>query len=114
MAVLETSDKAAIVARVERIIGRSDKHTLIEQLVDDSAEQVLLYTHRQSVPNELFKSVGDLAVIAYNRLGTEGDYKRSEGGESYEFETMPDSIYKVLKGFRLARVCGYAHEAEQD
>lgn len=108
--VLESSDKADIVERVERLIGRTDVTDLIEQLVDDSAEQVLLYTHRTEVPYALFKCVGDLAVVAWNRLGTEGDSKRSEGGESYDFEAMPQSIYKVLKGYRLARVGGSTHE----
>lgn len=110
--VLESTDMAEIVERVERIIGRTDKTDLIEQLVDDSANQVLLYTNRTVVPYALFKCVGDLAVVAFNRLGTEGDIKRTEGGESYEFEAMPKSIYTVLNNYRLARVCGNAYEGE--
>lgn len=112
MAVLDASDKAEIVTRVELLIDRTDKRALVEQLVDDAANQVLLYTHRKSIPYELYKSVGDLAIVAWNRLGTQGDIKRTEGGESYEFEAMPKEIYSVMNRFRLARVNGHAFEAE--
>ena len=53
----------------------------------------------------------DLALIAYNRRGTEGEKSRSEGGESYSFDDAPKQIYDILNRYRLARVGGKAYEA---
>ncbi len=53
-----------------------------------------------------------LAVIALNRLGTEGETGRSEGGESYSFDNAPRQIYDVLNCFRLARVGGRTYETK--
>ena len=60
----------------------------------------------------LEKAVRDLAVIALNRLGTEGETGRSEGGESYSFDNAPRQIYDVLNRFRLARVGGRTYETK--
>ena len=54
----------------------------------------------------------DLAVIALNRLGTEGETGRSEGGEAYSFDNAPRQIYDVLNRFRLARVGGRTYETK--
>lgn len=112
MAVLDERDLQGIADRVELRIGRTDKRELIEQLVEDAAEEALIETNRSSLPYGLFKPVGDLAIVYFNRLGTEGDIKRTEGGESYEFEVKPKAIYDAFARFRLARVGGNAFEDE--
>ena len=56
----------------------------------------------------------DLAVIAINRMGTEGESSRTGSGESYNFDNAPKQIYDVLNRYRLARVGGVTYEAEKE
>ena len=100
--------------RLRILTGRDDADELFEQLLTDAETTALAYMHRKALPEALVTSVGDAALVAYNRLGTEGESGRSEGGESYSFIELPDRFYKQWKSYRLARVGGYAHEAEQD
>ena len=102
--------KQAIVQRLQVYLPDEGDVSLLNQLVDDAIEQVLSYTCRKTLPDELIKTVGDLALIAYNRRGTEGENSRSEGGESYKFNDEPKEIYGILNRYRLARVGGKAHE----
>ena len=60
--------------------------------------------------SQLDFAVRDLAVICYNRLGTEGEHSRNEAGESYNFEDAPKSVYDILNRYRLARVGGKTYE----
>lgn len=110
-----TNDQCeTILSRLQVVVGTTDDDTLLTQLIYDAAEWVEAYTSRTSVPQGLLRSVGDLALIAYNRRGTEGDASRSEGGESYSFETAPRNVYDILNRYRLAKVGGAYHEAETD
>lgn len=97
--------------KLKKLTGESDD-ALLSLLLEDAESFVLGYTNRTSVPDKLYKTVRDLAVIAYNRRGTEGESGRSEAGESYSFEDVPKSIYNNLDMYRLARCGGHAHEAK--
>ena len=104
------------MSEVEKLItltGESDK-TLLSLLLDESKDFVLAYTNRTKLIDPLKKPVRDLAVIAYNRRGTEGENSRSGGGESYSFDNAPKQIYDVLNRYRLARVEGVIHEAKTE
>lgn len=111
---LITEQKEKILNRLQKLLPEVSDSDLLNQLVDDAADQLLAFTHRTEIPDGLLKAVGDLALVEYNRLGTEGESGRSEGGESYSFLEMPDSIYKVAKGYRIARVGGNAYEKKSD
>lgn len=102
------ADTVAIV-KVKRMTEVTDDE-LIGQVLDDAEDFVLGYTGRSFVPCGLERTVRDLAVIALNRMGTEGESGRSEAGESYSFEEAPRHIYDMLDHFRLARVGGKVHE----
>ena len=55
------------------------------------------YTGRPEVPKGAESIVIKLAVIMYNRLGSEGEAARSEGGISQTFCTdIPDDIKRQL------------------
>lgn len=94
-----------------KLTGEKDTE-LIQILLDDAESFVLAYTNRSKIPEQLKKTVRDLAVIAYHRRGTEGEKGRSEGGESYTFDDAPKQIYDVLNRYRLARVGGHVFEKE--
>ena len=100
------------IERVQTLTGEKDED-LIEILLDDAEAFVLSYTNRTRLKTGLEKAVRDLAVIALNRMGTEGEKSRSEGGESYTFDDAPKQIYDTLNRYRLARVGGKTYEAEK-
>lgn len=99
--------------KMKILTGESDAE-LLSLLLDDAESFVLEYTNRTKLVTGLEKTVRDLAIIALNRMGTEGETGRSEGGESYSFNDAPKHIYDVLNRYRLARVGGKAHETETE
>lgn len=99
------------IGKVKTLTGEPDEE-LLALLLDDAEEFVLAYTNRTKMIPALKKTVRDLAVIALNRMGTEGERARSEGGESYTFDEAPKQIYDVMNRYRLARIGGKTYEAE--
>lgn len=95
---------------LKNLTGESEKDILTA--LQEAEDFVLSYTNRTHMIAKLEKTVRDLAVIALNRLGTEGETSRSEGGETYNFDTAPKHIYDVLNRYRLARVGGKTHETK--
>jgi len=88
------------IEKLKRLTGERDE-VLLQILLDDAEQFVLSYTGRTRIVTGLEKAVRDLAVIALNRMGTEGESGRSEGGESYSFDAAPPQIYDVLNRHRL-------------
>lgn len=98
------------IEKLKRLTGERDE-VLLQILLGDAEQFVLSYTGRTRIVTGLEKAVRDLAVIALNRMGTEGESGRSEGGESYSFDAAPPQIYDVLNRYRLAKVGGKRFEA---
>ena len=101
------------IEKLIKLTGESDEE-LLSLLYDEAEAFVLAYTNRTRLVSGLGKSVRDLAVIALNRMGTEGESGRSEAGESYSFDNAPKHIYDVLNQYRLVRIGGKAHEAKAE
>ena len=99
--------------RIKILTGERDEE-LVEVILEDATDWVLAYTGRKKMIPELKKTVRDLAVIAINRMGTEGESSRTGSGESYNFDNAPKQIYDVLNRYRLARVGGVTYEAEKE
>lgn len=70
--------------RIKILTGERDEE-LVEVVLEDATDWVLAYTGRKKMIPELKKTVRDLAVIAINRMGTEGESSRTGAGESYNF-----------------------------
>ena len=98
--------------RIKILTGERDEE-LVEVVLEDAKDLVLAYTGRKKMIPELKKTVRDLAVVAINRMGTEGESSRTGAGESYNFDNAPKQIYDVLNRYRLARVGGVTYEAEK-
>lgn len=98
--------------KLKKLTGESDEE-LLSLLLEEAEDYVLNYTGRTRVVSGMEKAIRDLAVIALNRMGTEGESGRSEGGESYSFDDAPKNIYNTLNRYRLARVGGTVHEAKE-
>lgn len=99
--------------KLKKLTGEKDDE-LLQILVEDVTAWVLAYTNRTRLVSGLDKTVRDLAVIALNRMGTEGEAARTGSGESYTFSDAPRQIYDVLNRYRLARVGGVAHETQTE
>lgn len=99
--------------RIKILTGERDEE-LVEVVLEDATDWALAYTGRKKMIQELKKTVRDLAVIAINRMGTEGESSRTGAGESYNFDNAPKQIYDVLNRYRLARVGGVTYEAEKE
>lgn len=108
---MTNQEKEDNIERLKKLTGETDEE-LLEILLEEAEEFVLSYTNRTKTVTGLEKAVRDLAVIALNRIGTEGESSRSEGGESYSFDSAPKQVYDVLNRYRLARVGGVVHEAK--
>lgn len=91
------------------------KNADLVAIVLEAAEQTILsLTNRTKLIPPLEAARRDLAVVMINRLGTEGESSRSEGGISVSFEEMPKTIQTAIETYRLARVGGHAFEAVPD
>ena len=101
------------IDKLKKLTGEGDE-VLISLLLEDATAFVLSYTGRARIVTGLEKAVRDLAVIALNRMGTEGETSRSGGGESYSFDSAPKHIYDTLDRYRLARIGGRTYEAKTE
>lgn len=99
------------IEKLKKLTGECDE-ALLFLLLEEAEAFVLSYTNRTRLVSGLDKAVRDLAVIALNRRGTEGENSRSGAGETYSFDNAPKQIYDVLNRYRLARIGGKAHEAK--
>ncbi|WP_029470628.1 phage head-tail connector protein [Blautia producta] len=101
------------IEKLKKLTGESDEELLF-LLLEEAEAFVLSYTNRTRLVSGLDKAVRDLAVIALNRRGTEGENSRSGAGETYNFDNAPKQVYDLMNRYRLARIGGKAHEAKTE
>lgn len=99
------------IEKLKKLTGESDEE-LLSLLRDEAEAFVLSYTNRTKLVSGLDKAVRDLAVIALNRMGTEGENGRSGAGETYSFDNAPKQVYDLMDRYRLVRIGGKAHETK--
>lgn len=87
--------------RFKTIAGVTDdtQDALIAALLSDAADAVCDYIGRGEVPARLVSVQVQLAVIAYNKRGAEGESSRSEGGVSQSFDGLPPEMLARLKNY---------------
>lgn len=101
------------VEMLMKLTGESDQE-LLSLLLQISEEKILSKTRRTTMITQLKPYVRDWAIVAYNRLGTEGETSRSEAGISSAFAEIPKEIQEGISEYRIARVGGHAYEKEPD
>ncbi len=79
---------------------------LLSALLDQAGDLIRAYTGQAEVPAALQSAQLRLAVIAYNRLGMEGESYRHEGGLTVRGEALPKDLLCLLKPYRLLKVPG--------
>jgi hypothetical protein len=79
------------------LLGESDKDELLSLLIRKATNEVLDYCNLDELPSSLNDVVVDIAVIKYNRMGSEGALNESFEGISTTYETdLPISIRRKL------------------
>ena len=97
-----------------KILTGCNNEDMAKILLEKSEARILSLSNRTKLNGALSSVVVDLAVVAYNRLGTEGESSRSEGGISSAFVEIPADIKSVIDVNRIARVGGHAYEKKSD
>lgn len=89
------------------IDATSTEATLVADLYDESVAAVLDFTHRDELVGNMAVYAKRLAVVAYNRLDTEGEVQRDEGNiDRYFLSDIPEEIQKPLRRYRQATLRG--------
>ena len=86
---------------------------LITALLSDAEDSVRDYIGRDVVPERLVSVQVQLAVIAYNKRGAEGESSRSEGGISQSFDGLPPELMARLKNYPRQAGVLYTADTEQ-
>lgn len=83
---------------------------LLRVLLAQAEQEALAVTGRNELPEGLRGAVVDLAVMRYNRRGTEGEAMRTEGGVTAHMEALPEDIRRQFRRYMLAhagvKTCG--------
>ena len=83
-------------------LGVSDntRDGLLSLLLSEAQDAILDIIGREELPARLISVQVELAVIAYNKQGAEGESARSEGGISRSFiDGLPDDLKQRLKNY---------------
>lgn len=83
-------------------LGISDEKQdgLLAVLLDSAEDTILDVIGRDELPARLISVQTELAVIAYNRQGAEGETARSKGGISRSFiSDLPPDLQKRLQNY---------------
>ena len=83
---------------------------LLTVLLQEAQERILSETRRTVMIDALRPAARSWALIAYNRLGMEGEVSRSEAGISSTFAEIPKDIQDAIVNYRLVRTGGKTHE----
>ncbi|MCH5463204.1 hypothetical protein HC026_11090 [Lactobacillus sp. LC28-10] len=92
----------SLYQRLDVKAGSADAQ-LVSDLYDDAVANVLDFTRRDEMIGSMNIYAKQLAVVAYNRLDTEGEAQRDEGNiDRYFVAGIPMEIQQPLKRYRLA------------
>lgn len=84
---------------------------LLEQLLEDAEAEILDYCNRDVLLPRMLGLQRELAIVYYNRLGSEGESSRSEGGVSVSYSTdIPENIKRRLSSYRRLKAVRLGNE----
>ena len=98
--------------KFKKLTGCTDDE-LAEIYLSSAADDVCDFIKRDSVPDRLVSVQVELAVMAYNKRGAEGESARSEGGISQTFDELPPKLRERLKSYPKKVGVLYATSSEQ-
>lgn len=78
---------------------------LLLMIIEDAESALLDYCNRKIILPKMDGLQRMLAICYYNRIGSEGESSRSEGGVSVSYSSdIPESIKSRLNSFRRLKV----------
>lgn len=87
---------------------------LLEQLLEDAEAEMLDYCNRDVLLPRMLGLQRELAIVYYNRLGSEGESSRSEGGVSVSYSTdIPENLKRRLNSYRRLKAVRLANENKE-
>ena len=90
-------------------IKDTNQDDLLNMILEDAESEILDFCNRDTLPLRAEPLQRELAIIYYNRLGSEGESSRSEGGVSVSYSTeIPENIKNRLIAFRRLKLVGVA------
>ena len=102
--------------QVEKLQVRLNEEdiALLEQLLEDAEAEMLDYCNRDVLLPRMLGLQRELAIVYYNRLGSEGESSRSEGGVSVSYSTdIPENIKRRLNSYRRLKAVRLANENKE-
>ena len=82
----------------------------LNQMLDDAKDEILDFCNRSTLQPKMEGLQRELAIIYYNRSGSEGEASRSQGGVSVSYSTeIPESIKSRLVAYRLLKAVNIAN-----
>lgn len=91
-------------------IKDTSQDNLLDIILEDAEGEILDFCNRDTLPVKAESLQRELAIIYYNRLGSEGEASRSEGGVSVSYSTeIPENIKSRLLAFRRLKLVGVAN-----
>ena len=95
-------------------IKDNKQDALLTTILEDAEAEILDCTNRDKLPLKAEPLQRKLAIIYYNRLGSEGESSRSEGGVSISYSTeIPEDIRIRLRAFRNLKAVRIANENKE-
>lgn len=92
----------AVKTRIPDVKGE-EQDSLLLALLSDADMLIKNYTGRESVPEQLRGAQVRLAVMLFNRLGTEGEKSRTEGDIQRSFDALLQGMRHELLPFRVVK-----------
>lgn len=102
--------------QVEKLKVRLNEEdiALLEQLLEDAEFEILDYCNRDVLLPRMLGLQRELAIIYYNRLGSEAESSRSEGGITISYSTdIPENIKRRLNSYRRLKAVRLANENKE-
>lgn len=91
-------------------IRDNSEDDLLNMLLEDAEGEILDFCNRDILPDKAQVLQRELAITYYNRMGSEGEASRSEGGVSVSYSTdIPENIKSRLLVFRRLKLVGVAN-----
>lgn len=90
-------------------INDTSQDALLQCILDDVEGEMLTLTNRTALLDSMNSLQVKIAIIEYNKQGSEGMTSDSQGGKSQSWlDGMPQDVKTSLYGFRRLKVSNYA------
>ena len=90
-------------------IKDTSQNTLLESILEDVEADMLAFTNRTELLPSMSSLQIKIAIIEYNKQGSEGMSSDSQGGKSQSWiDGLPQDVVAALTSFRRLKVSNYA------